>query len=428
MAQRRIGSRRGEPLAENRVCSGFFTRGKPAIQKGWASVLRLFPKIDRDDIIVRLFYKAIANQWSADDLDWEAPVGLTPRQATALTNIITPVYLGEQSAMNGAATVLPEVISAGETSAQLYLSTFLLDEGRHFDALTRLYEHLGHAPLPLRKMPDMLKYHHRLSQGDRIDWLWGILISDLFAREFYLLFGKVQPKALFGRMSLQILRDESRHQAFAHAYLKNAIPNLSDARRLALIDMKDELLEIMDAMNRRLRADTDALGMDGDAFVKDLILNIEAHAAAIGLGGSGSRGGGGPADRTKDAPSWIRMLSDMREQAERESGGVQWPTPAGSGGAGETKLASEARALEQRGLAPSLGRVLVGDDRPALNAADLRLLVGPVGRRAVDATGSRERRVFPAAQAVDAFAKCAACALALLCRTAVLRSVATARA
>ncbi len=392
-------------------------------------MLRLFPKIDRDDLIVRLFYKAVANQWSADDLEWDTPVGLTPRQATALTNIITPVYLGEQSAMNGAAMVLPEVISAGETSAQLYLSTFLLDEGRHFDALTRLYEHLGHAPLPLRKMPDMLKYHHRLSQGDRIDWLWGILISDLFAREFYLLFGKVQPKALFGRMSLQILRDESRHQAFAHAYLKNAIPHLSDTRRLALIDMKDELLEIMDAMNRRLRADTDALGIDGDAFMKDLILNIEAHAAAIGLGGTGSRGGSGPSGRVKDAPSWIPMLSAMREQAERESGGTQWPSPPGSDGPAESKLASEARALQERGLVASLGSRLVAHDRPALNAADLRLLVGPLGHRGETVLRApRERRIFPAAHAFDAFAKCAACALALLCRTAVLRSTAAARA
>lgn len=391
-------------------------------------MLRLFPKIDRDDIIVRLFYKAVANQWSAEDLDWEAPVGLTPRQSQALTNIITPVYLGEQSAMNGAARVLPDVIAAGETSAQLYLSTFLLDEGRHFDALTRLYEHLGHAPLPMRKMPDMLKYHHRLSQGDRIDWLWGILISDLFAREFYLLFGKVQPKALFGRMSLQILRDESRHQAFAHAYLKNAIPHLSDARRQGLVDMKDELLEILDAMNRRLTPDTDALGIDGDAFVKDLILNIEAHAAAIGLGGPGSRGGG-PAARVKDAPNWIKMLSAMREQAERESGGVQWPTPLDSTAPGESKLASEARALAERGMVPSLGSVLIAHDRPALNTADVRLLVGPIERRTgAIVTGSRERRIFPVAHPVADFAKCAVCALALLCRTAVLRGVAGARA
>jgi hypothetical protein len=408
-------------------------------------VLRLFPKIDRDDLIVRLFYKAVANQWSAEDLDWDAPIGLTPRQAQALTNIITPVYLGEQSAMNGAATVLPSVISAGETAAQLYLSTFLLDEGRHFDALTRLYEHLGNEPVPVRKMPEMLRYHHRLSQGDRIDWLWGILISDLFAREFYLTFSKVQPRALFGQLSTQILRDESRHQAFAHTYLKNAIPQLPDARRLALVDMKDELLEIMEAMNRRLRPDSEALGIDGDAFMKDLIANIEAHAAAIGLGGSGSRGGGGPADRYRDAPDWWRLLEDLRARARASSGGVQWPEPAEPVEAdhalaaeagrpepvgGVALLWREVLELAKRGLVPTLGTRLGRGGVPELTAADLRLLVGPLPGRGLDdpARPRPARRIFPAAHPVaQALARCASCALALLCRTAVLRGASAAR-
>lgn len=268
-------------------------------------MIRLFPKIDEDDLMVRLFHKAVSNQWSSDSLDWDAPMGLTPRQALALTNIITPVYLGEQSAMNGAAQVLPELIRAGETSAQLYLSTFLLDEARHFEALTRLYRHVGANPVPLRKMPEMFRYHHRLSRGDRVDWLWGILISDLFAREFYLTFAKVQPNALFGRMSTRILQDESRHQAFAHTYLKAAVPTLSDERRIALIDMKDELLEIMESMNNRLSEDTDALDFDGAAFFRDLISNIEAHAKALGLSGPGNRPGPGPQDRYRDGKSVV---------------------------------------------------------------------------------------------------------------------------
>ena len=384
-------------------------------------MLRLFPRYDRNELIMRLFYKAVANQWSAEDIDWAAPVGLTPRQAVALTNIITPVYLGEQSAMNGAAMVLPSVISAGETSAQLYLSTFLLDEGRHFDVLTRLYEHLGNEPVALRRMPEMLRYHHRLSQGDRIDWLWGILISDLFAREFYLTFSTVQPGALFGRLSKQILQDESRHQAFAHTYLKHAIPLLSDARRLALVEMKDELLEIMEKMNRRLAPDAEAMGIDGADMIRDLTANIEVHAAAIGLGGTGR--GAPPRDGSGGRrQNWPIRLQKMRAQAMGSSGGVQWPV-------GEA--VSELRALREADpvLAP-LGRRLVADDTPALTAGDLRLLLGPgLARRAeAEADPAHARRVFPAAVPLQALAKCAACALALLCRVAVLRGAAAARA
>ena len=358
-------------------------------------MIRLFPKIDEEDLILKLFHKAVANQWSSDVLDWDAPLGLTERQVLALTNIITPVYLGEQSAMNGAANVLPSLIAQGETAAQLYLSTFLLDEARHFEALTRLYHHVGQSPLALRKMPEMLRYHHRLSQGDRVDWLWGILISDLFAREFYLTFSKVQPNALFGRMSLQILRDESRHQAFAHAYLKAAIPALPDSRRAALIDMKDELLEIMQRMNSRLQEDSDILGIDGDAFMRDLIRNIEAHGGAIGLGAARKdRGGpgGGPGDR-----DWMEQLAAMREASLR-NGGVDWPTPP------------RAEADRQRAL-------------PVIAEEDVDLLLDErVGRR-----GPRRRRVFPAAHPFSWLSGCASCAVALLCRTRVVRAAAGAR-
>ncbi len=388
-------------------------------------MLRLFPKYERDDLIIRLFYKAVANQWSADDVDWEAPVGLTERQALALTNIITPVYLGEQAAMNGAATVLPSVIAAGETSAQLYLSTFLLDEGRHFDALTRLYGHLGNEPVGLRRMPEMLRYHHRLSQGDRIDWLWGILISDLFAREFYLTFSTVQPGALFGALSKRILQDESRHQAFAHTYLKHAIPGLSDARRHVLVDMKDELLDTMTKMNARLQADADALGIDGEAFIRDLAGNIEAHAAAIGLGGGRPRGGDGGDGGAPGGPDWPAMLQRMRQEAMQDSGGVRWP--------GSAEAVAHASPLDPA-AEPPMGRSFVADDTPALTAADLRLLVGPRthGARAAGARAAegpvRERRVFALPAPWKALATCAACALVDLCRRAVLGSAAAARA
>ncbi len=374
-------------------------------------MIRLFPKIDQDDLIVRLFHKAVANQWSSDSLDWEVPLGLTPRQAVALTNVITPVYLGEQSAMNGAARVLPDLIQAGETSAQLYLSTFLLDEARHFEALTRLYRHVGQHPVPLRKIPEMFRYHHRLSQGDRVDWLWGILISDLFAREFYLTFAKVQPNALFGRMSTQILRDESRHQAFAHTYLKAAVPTLADARRIALIDMKDELLEIMEAMNHRLREDTEALDFDGDAFFKDLIGNIQAHAAAVGLGGPGSHTDGGPQGRYLDADSWFEILAQRREMGIRNSGGVEWP-----GARRGAELRSTVAVPAARG-----GVFLAGSDGPNLTEEDLRLLIGPLPRRP---TAAARRRIFTAAHPLAMLASCAGCAAALLCRTRLVRAAA----
>ena len=35
--------------------------------------------------------------------------------------------------MVGASTILPQLMAAGETTAQLYLTSFMMDEARHFE-------------------------------------------------------------------------------------------------------------------------------------------------------------------------------------------------------------------------------------------------------------------------------------------------------
>ena len=187
-------------------------------------MLKMHPKLDDNDLFLRLFHKGIKAQWSVEDVTWDDPLQFDSQQARSLARLLSPVYLGEQSAMIGASVALPQMAMAGQTSAQLYLSSFLMDEARHFEVLTRLYTRLESEPLQIRELPTMLRYHNRLRQGDRIDWVWGILISDIFAKNFYQQFSRSQPEALFGKLSLRILQDESRHQAFAENYLKQMIP------------------------------------------------------------------------------------------------------------------------------------------------------------------------------------------------------------
>ncbi|PSR36425.1 MAG: hypothetical protein C7B44_09125 [Sulfobacillus thermosulfidooxidans] len=245
-------------------------------------MIKVFPRFD-EDLLVRLFHKGVKAQWSTADVDWNDPIQFSPSQSLALARMLTPVYLGEQSAMIGASVVLPQMANAGETSAQLYLSSFLMDEARHFEVLTNLYRRLGAEPLTIRQMPEMLRYHNRLRKGDRLDWVWGILISDIFAKNFYTLYAKAQPEALFGKLSGRILRDESRHQAFAEYYLKRSIPQVSGERVQALMGMKDELLGIMESMYQRLYADAEEVGMDGRGFLDRLRTDIETKARRIGL-------------------------------------------------------------------------------------------------------------------------------------------------
>jgi hypothetical protein len=246
-------------------------------------VIKLFPDLDEDDLLVRLFHKGVKAQWTVEDVDWQAPLQFSERQSQALARLLTPVYLGEQSAMIGASVAMPQIANAGETNAQLYLASFLMDEARHFEALTSLYRRLGTEPVTIREMPEMLRYHNRLRRGDRVDWVWGILISDIFAKNFYQMFAKNQPEALFGKLSSRILVDESRHQAFAQHYLKQALTKLDADRIDVLRTMRDELLQIMDSMYGRLRDDADAIGLDGREFLEHLASEIHQKAQVIGL-------------------------------------------------------------------------------------------------------------------------------------------------
>ncbi len=245
-------------------------------------MIKIFPQFE-EDLLIRLFHKGVKAQWTVSDVEWEQPLMMQDDQARALAHMLTPVYLGEQSAMIGASVVLPQMAMAGETTSQIYLSSFLMDEARHFEVLTQLYRRLEEDPLNIRQMPAMLRYHNRLRKGDRIDWVWGILISDVFAKNFYQIFSRSQPEALFGSLSGRILQDESRHQAFAEHYLKRAVPTLEPERLKDLVKMKDDLLGTMDNMYEHLLDDAKRLNIDGRKFLDDLRAEIEHKADRIGL-------------------------------------------------------------------------------------------------------------------------------------------------
>ena len=252
--------------------------GRPGIRR----LSQILPDL-QEDLLLNLFHKGAKVQWTSEDLDWAPPMRFDERQREGLARLLTPVYFGEQTALLGASTILPQVVAAGETTAQLYLTSFMMDEARHFEALTRLYRKLGHDPLTLRKMPELLRYHHRIRQGDRADWAWGILFSDVVAKHFYRSFGVAQADPLFGAMSQRILLDESRHLAFADHYLRRNVPLMEPARRRALVDMRDDLYRLLQAMTERVRADGDVFGVDGDEYLGRVWADVETFGRRIGV-------------------------------------------------------------------------------------------------------------------------------------------------
>jgi hypothetical protein len=274
-----------------------------------AGITRIFPDLT-DDLLLNLFHKGAQAQWTSRSLDWNTPMLLSDRQRLGLARLLTPVYFGEQTAMAGASSILPSVMAAGEATAQLYIASFIMDEARHFETLTRLYRTLGHDPLGIRDMPELLRYYHRLRQGDRLDWVWGILISDVIGKHFYRELGPKQaaPDPLFGGLTTRILKDESRHLAFAEHYLKRNVPKLLPERRRVMLDMRDELLRLLDSMTRRVRDDALAFGVEIDDFLEGVATEIEGVSRRVGLvatqgGPSGGQGSSPEEDAKIAAPA-----------------------------------------------------------------------------------------------------------------------------
>jgi hypothetical protein len=281
---------------------------------GASGITRVFPDLS-DDLLLKLFYKGARAQWTSRDLEWSTETRLTDRQRLSLARLLTPVYFGEQTAMAGASSILPKVMAAGETTAQLYLASFIMDEARHFETLTRLYKTLGHDPMGIREIPELLRYHHRIRQGDRADWVWGILFSDVIAKHFYRAFGLAQHDPLFGDLSMRILQDESRHLAFAEHYLRRNVALMDTPRRQELVAMRDDLFRILQAMTERVRADAAEFEVNADDYLEWVWNDVEAFGKRIGLTSDGS---GPPGDglATGGATAELARNSSPNDTAE----------------------------------------------------------------------------------------------------------------
>ena len=245
-------------------------------------MIRVFPRIENAKLM-DLYRKGVEGQWSASQIDWSQKLALGARERAALAKVLTPIYLGEQTAMIGASSTIPQFFAAHETEAQLYLSTFLLDEARHFEMLTRFYNTLDSRPLEIRQLKDMYRYQARLYKSkDRIEWLWGILLSDILARHFYSILNKAHPGSLFSSIATRILRDEARHLAFAEIHLRSIIEAQPHYGPIFL-RMRDELLVLMESMYRALREEAAMVGIDGQNLFGAVGRDIEIKAKRLQL-------------------------------------------------------------------------------------------------------------------------------------------------
>src|SRR4051794_29083440 len=137
-----------------------------------------------DERSVSLFHKGVKGQWAADTFDWSTDVGMDKFERTSLARLLTPVYVGEETALAGASAVILKLFGTSANAGQrLFLATFALDEARHFEILTRLYNKIERRPLEIRELKQMLRYPAApLRPKNPPSWMWGILASNFSAK------------------------------------------------------------------------------------------------------------------------------------------------------------------------------------------------------------------------------------------------------
>ncbi len=237
-------------------------------------MIRVFPCIDNVKLM-ELFRKGVEGQWSTSHLHWDQPLLLNRDEKEAFAHVLTPVYLGEQAAMLGASSVIPQFFAAHQTEAQLYLATFLLDEARHFETLTRFYHKIEQRPLEVRDLRVMFRYQARLFKArEKMEWLWGILVSDILARHFYSILVKAHPGSLFAHIGSRILTDEARHLAFAELYLKAALQHAPEMKP-AFLKMREELLHLIREIYAGVKEKAILIGLDETELFERVTQDVE---------------------------------------------------------------------------------------------------------------------------------------------------------
>jgi hypothetical protein len=246
-------------------------------------MIRVNPEMT-DEQLLKLFDKGARGQWTPDMIEWGDLDRLSPETRHAIAQVLTPVYLGEQTAMYGISAVLPDMLTHGHPEEALFLSSMGMDEGRHFRNLHKLYHLFEEEPVSRRRMPEMFRYHARLlNHKDSTEWIWGILISDLFAKHFYGGLYRRFPDTVVGRLSRRTLQDEARHQAFSERYLEKVLPTMDDAHKAQLIDLRDDLFRTMDTLGQRLSDSMNFLEWEPATFLEELSADTENWVQRLGI-------------------------------------------------------------------------------------------------------------------------------------------------
>ncbi len=251
------------------------------------NIYKVLPDLNRARQL-KLWHKALRSQWSVEDLDWSAPQRMrNGRTKDGLARVLTPLLMGEQSALYSVCSLIPILGHRSHVEAQFFLTSWALDEARHTEVFARFFGRLDREPLSIRRFQSGYLFQSQIASKDPGTWLAGVLVSEVAAKLFIQEMLRVDLDPVLSEMCDGLLTDEARHLAFNRVYLEDLFADLfreghDDASSYAddLRARLETVLGLVPAVFGVLAADFSEIGIDHEEVMADLQREVRERLEA----------------------------------------------------------------------------------------------------------------------------------------------------
>lgn len=242
------------------------------------NVYKVLPNLTKERQI-KIWHKALRSQWSAEDLNWDAPRSrLTSKHLKdQLARVLTPILMGEQAALYSVSGLIPVLGHRSEVEGQFYLTTWAVDEARHTELFARFYGRLDREPMAIRRFPSAYLFQSRINSKEPAEWLAGVLVSEVLATLVMKEFERLDLDPVLSEIAHGILRDEARHLGFNHIYLEDRFGDVfrgdaeeAEAFSRHLHERLQGVLEAVDPMLDQVDRELEEIGIDRHALHHEL--------------------------------------------------------------------------------------------------------------------------------------------------------------
>jgi len=239
-------------------------------------------------IVKRFFYNALSLQWNPEkEVNWNASLGFDESLCDAMTDIISPIVMGEYSAVEG---IPPRILAFKDYEVKQYLSVQLVDETRHSEAFS-LYLARIHGQQRYRKNfrnIHALRFFNALKKLKSVDeWIAGLFITEILSHVLLSAYAEKIPCVMTQHLFKMIIADENRHISFGHYYLREISRSISDPDRRYMVEISVRILRLTEGMVHSYGNSARAFGLDPQKLFERIKMEINSRFVDVLMKGEG---------------------------------------------------------------------------------------------------------------------------------------------